>query len=174
MSSKTVVTKATSATASRGRKSQPVEQYLAVGRRKTSVARVFLRPGSGQFTVKTSKGKTYTLQDFFGTHTHWCHLVTKPLELLEVSNKYDVYTTVSGGGVNGQAEAIRLGLARALDLAEQATLTAQGVDFEAEHDKREWHVALRSAGYLTRDARAVLRKLYGLVKARKAKQFSKR
>ena len=151
-----------------------VEQYLAVGRRKTSVARVFVRPGKGEFTVKSSKGKSYSLSEFFGANTYWLQLVTKPLEILEVSGQYDVYATVSGGGITGQAEAIRLGLARALDKVEIEKLRVQGVDLEAEPEKREWHIALRSAGYLTRDARAVLRKLYGLVKSRKAKQFSKR
>ena len=81
---------------------------------------------------------------------------------------------MSGGGVTGQAEALCLAIARALDLVEQNKLTTQGVDFTENHDERQWHIALRGAGYLTRDARAVLRKLYGLVKSRKAKQFSKR
>jgi len=150
------------------------EQYHAIGRRKTSVARVYIRPGKGDFTVKTQKNKTYSLEEFFGTDTRWVQQVAKPLSLLGVQNQFDVYATVSGGGVTGQAEAICLAVARALDMVEQEKLTQQGVDFTAEHDKREWHLALRSAGYLTRDARAVLRKLYGLVKARKAKQFSKR
>ena len=151
-----------------------LEQYHAVGRRKTSVARVFLRPGKGQISIKTKTGKTYSVEEFFGNNTRWSQVVGNPFELLEVADKFDVYATVSGGGINGQAEALRLGIARALDLAEQEKLTAQGIDFEAEHDKREWHLAMRSAGYLTRDARAVLRKLYGLVKSRKQKQFSKR
>ena len=151
-----------------------LEQYYATGRRKTSVARVFLRPGKGEFSIKTSKNKAYNLEQFFGDNTRWAQQVTQPLALLEVANKFNVYATVSGGGVTGQAEALCLAIARALDLVEQAKLTAQGVDFEQQHETREWHIALRSAGSLTRDARAVLRKLYGLVKARKAKQFSKR
>ena len=94
--------------------------------------------------------------------------------MLEQTGAYDVYATVSGGGVTGQSEAICLGLARALDLVEQDKLAANGIDIQENHDERHWHIALRQAGLLTRDARAVLRKLYGLVKSRKAKQFSKR
>lgn len=150
------------------------EQYHAIGRRKTSVARVYIRPGKGDFTVKTQKNKTYKLEAFFGTNTRWVQQVTKPLALLGVQDQFDVYATISGGGVTGQAEAICLAVARALDVVEQKKLTEQGIDLTTEHEKREWHLALRAAGYLTRDARAVLRKLYGLVKARKAKQFSKR
>jgi small subunit ribosomal protein S9 len=151
-----------------------LEQYHAIGRRKTSVARVFIRPGKGEVTIRTKANKTYSVKEFFCGDTRWTQVALSPLNLLEVADKYDVYATVAGGGITGQAEALSLGIARALDLVEQQKLTVQGVDFETDHEKREWHIALRSAGLLTRDARAVLRKLYGLVKARKRKQFSKR
>ena len=155
-------------------KKQQLEQYYATGRRKSSVARVFVKPGKGEITVKTQKNKTYSGEEYFGKDTVWGSRAIGPLKLLEVSDQFDIYATVSGGGITGQAEALCLGIARALDLVEQAKLTAQGVDFEENHDARLWHIALRKAGFLTRDARAVLRKLYGLVKSRKAKQFSKR
>lgn len=155
-------------------KKKELEQYYATGRRKSSVARVFLRPGKGEVKIKTKNHKTYSIEDFFGKDTLWGSRAVSPLKLLEVSDQFDVYATVSGGGITGQAEALCLGIARSLDLAEQAKLTAQGVNFEEDHEARAWHIALRKAGYLTRDARAVLRKLYGLVKSRKAKQFSKR
>jgi small subunit ribosomal protein S9 len=155
-------------------KKQELEQYYATGRRKSSVARVFLRPGKGEIKIRTKNHKTYTGEEFLGKDTIWVSRAFAPLKLLEVSDQFDIYATVSGGGITGQAEALCLGIARSLDLVEQAKLTAQGVDFEENHESRAWHIALRKAGYLTRDARAVLRKLYGLVKARKAKQFSKR
>ena len=105
-----------------------LEQYYATGRRKTSVARVFLRPGKGEFSIKTSKNKSYNLEQFFGDKTRWAQQVTQPLALLKVADKFNVYATVSGGGVTGQAEALCLAIARALDLVEQAKLTAT-VDF---------------------------------------------
>lgn len=150
------------------------EQYHAIGRRKTSVARVFLKEGKGSIEIRSKSNKSYGLQEFFGKGTRWAHAAVQPLALLEQQKNFDVYVTVSGGGITGQSEAMCLGLARALDQVEMNKLAAQGVDHQENYEAREWHKALRSAGYLTRDSRAVLRKLYGLVKARKAKQFSKR
>ncbi|NLO80049.1 MAG: 30S ribosomal protein S9 [Xanthomonadaceae bacterium] len=128
-----------------------VEQNYGTGRRKTSTARVFLRPGSGNITVN---GKP--LEEYFGRETSRM-LVRQPLELIEAADKFDIKITVKGGGSSGQAGAIRHGLARAL----------------MEYDE-ELRTPLRKAGFVTRDARMVERKKVGLRKARRAKQFSKR
>ena len=126
-------------------------QNYGTGRRKTSTARVFLRPGSGQITIN---GKT--LDDYFGRQTSRM-VVRQPLELVEMIEKFDVTITVEGGGASGQAGAIRHGITRAL------------VEYD-ENLKGD----LRRAGYVTRDAREVERKKVGLHKARKRPQFSKR
>ncbi len=126
-------------------------QNYGTGRRKTSTARVFLRPGSGQITIN---GKT--LDDYFGRQTSRM-VVRQPLELVEMIEKFDVSITVEGGGASGQAGAIRHGITRAL------------VEYD-ENLKGD----LRRAGYVTRDAREVERKKVGLRKARKRPQFSKR
>lgn len=127
------------------------EQNYGTGRRKTSAARVFLRKGSGQIVVN---GKA--LDQFFGRETAQM-IVRQPLELTENNERFDVMATVEGGGMTGQAGAIRLGIARAL------------VDYD-----ETLKVPLRKAGFMTRDARAVERKKVGLHKARRATQFSKR
>ena len=121
------------------------------GRRKTASARVFLRPGSGNITVN---GRP--LDVFFGRQTNRM-VVRQPLELVDATERFDVYVTVSGGGNNGQAGAIRHGITPAL----------------MEYDS-ELRGALRRAGYVTRDARGVERKKIGLHKARKRPQYSKR
>lgn len=126
-------------------------QNYGTGRRKTSTARVFVRPGSGQITVN---GKS--LDDYFGRPTSRM-VVRQPLELVEMTEKVDVVVTVDGGGASGQAGAIRHGITRAL------------VDYD---DALKGD--LRRAGYVTRDAREVERKKVGLRKARKRPQFSKR
>ncbi|MGB0359016.1 MAG: 30S ribosomal protein S9 [Litorivicinaceae bacterium] len=126
-------------------------QNYGTGRRKTSTARVFLRPGSGQIMIN---GKT--LDDYFGRQTSRM-VVRQPLELVEMIEKFDVTITVEGGGASGQAGAIRHGITRAL------------VEYD-ENLKGD----LRRAGYVTRDAREVERKKVGLRKARKRPQFSKR
>jgi small subunit ribosomal protein S9 len=126
-------------------------QYYATGRRKTSTARVFLRPGSGAITVNRRE-----FADFFPTESLRIQ-VKQPLLLTETSEKFDVHCTVAGGGVAGQAGAIRLGIARAL------------CTFDLELRGR-----LKKDGLLTRDARAKERKKYGLAGARKRFQFSKR
>ena len=128
-----------------------IEQFYGTGRRKTSTARVFLRKGSGQITVNNKP-----LEEFFGRET--AHMITRqPLELTEMSDKFDIFATVAGGGTTGQAGALRLGVARAL----------------TDYDEN-LRADLRRAGFLTRDARAVERKKIGLHKARKATQYSKR
>lgn len=126
-------------------------QNYGTGRRKTSTARVFLRQGSGQITIN---GKS--LDDYFGRQTSRM-VVRQPLELVEMSKKFDILITVEGGGASGQAGAIRHGITRAL------------LEFD-ENLKSN----LRRAGYVTRDAREVERKKVGLRKARKRPQFSKR
>ena len=127
------------------------QQYYGTGRRKTSTARVFLRPGSGAITINRR-----AFDAFFPTEALRTQ-IRQPLILTEVGDKFDVLATVAGGGVSGQAGALRLGIARAL------------VEYDAEMRKR-----LKSAGLLTRDARAKERKKYGLAGARKRFQFSKR
>ncbi|MFZ7096814.1 30S ribosomal protein S9 [Luteimonas dalianensis] len=121
------------------------------GRRKSSVARVFIRKGSGTINVN---GRP--LDEFFGRETARM-IVRQPLELTQNTDKFDITVTASGGGTTGQAGAIRLGIARAL------------VDYD-DSLKAE----LRRAGFMTRDAREVERKKVGLHKARRATQFSKR
>ncbi len=126
-------------------------QYYGTGRRKSSTARVFLRTGAGSITVN---GRS--LDEYFGRETARM-VVRQPLELTELTEKFDIMITVSGGGGSGQAGAIRHGITRAL-MQYDETLRS----------------ALRKAGYVTRDAREVERKKVGLRKARKRPQFSKR
>ncbi len=128
-----------------------IQQNYGTGRRKTSAARVFLRKGKGDIIVN---GKP--LEQFFGRETS-CMIVRQPLELTENIDKFDINVTVIGGGITGQAGAIRLGIARAL----------------VEYDDT-LKTPLRKAGFVTRDAREVERKKVGLHKARRATQFSKR
>ena len=127
-------------------------QYWGTGRRKKAIARVRLLPaGDGNITVN---GKD--LNDYFGLDT-LKFIVRQPLELTETSAKYDVCVNVVGGGLTGQAGAIRHGISRALLVAEPET-----------------RAALKKAGFLTRDSRMKERKKYGLKKARRAPQFAKR
>lgn len=126
-------------------------QYYGTGRRKTSTARVFLRPGTGKITVNN-----LDLDNYFGRETARM-MVRQPLVLTENESKFDAFITVKGGGGNGQAGAIRHGLTRAL------------MDYD-----ESLRPALRAEGYVTRDSRAVERKKVGLHKARKKPQFSKR
>jgi small subunit ribosomal protein S9 len=126
-------------------------EYYATGRRKTSAARVFLRPGTGLITVNHRE-----FQQFFTTEQLRMN-VRRPLVLTETGERFDVLATVAGGGVNGQAGAIRLGIARAL------------CSYDVELRK-----ALKKDGLLTSDSRVKERKKYGLAGARKRFQFSKR
>jgi small subunit ribosomal protein S9 len=129
----------------------PVTEFYATGRRKTSSARVFLRPGKGAVTVNRRE-----FEAFFPTEALRTQIKT-PLVLTQTAEQFDVVATVAGGGINGQAGAVRLGIARAL------------VEYNAELRK-----ALKKGGLLTRDARAKERKKYGMAGARKRFQFSKR
>ena len=126
-------------------------QYYATGRRKTSTARVFLRPGTGAVTINHR-----TFESFFPTEALRM-IIRRPLVLTETTDKFDILATVIGGGVNGQAGAVRLAVARAL------------VEFNAELRKQ-----LKKDGLLTSDSRVKERKKYGLAGARKRFQFSKR
>ena len=126
-------------------------EYYATGRRKTSTARVFLRPGKGTITINRREFDNYFPSDALRTQ------VRRPLLLTETGEKFDILATVAGGGVNGQAGALRLGIARAL------------VEFNAELRKQ-----LKKDGLLMSDSRIKERKKYGLAGARKRFQFSKR
>ena len=125
-------------------------QYRGTGRRKSSVARVILTPGTGNFEINGKVAKEYFPSEVL------LMIINQPLELTGTTAKFDVKVNVNGGGFTGQAGAIRHGVARAL--------------LEAG----DYRSALKAAGFLTRDARAKERKKYGLKKARKAPQFSKR
>lgn len=125
--------------------------YRGTGRRKTAVARVRLVAGDGKITVN---GRDYA--DYF-PRPNYQRTVRSPLALLDVAGNYDVVVTAEGGGLTGQADAVRHGIARAL-----------------ADESQEARAELKAAGMLTRDARAVERKKYGLKKARKRPQFSKR
>ena len=129
---------------------EPIE-YVAVGRRKESIARVRLRPGSGK--IKVNKR---TFEDYFRRETHRI-LVLQPMEVAGVMNKFDILATLSGGGTSGQAGALKHGISRAL--------------LKCDENLR---LTLKKAGFLTRDPRAKERKKYGQKRARKSFQFSKR
>ena len=128
-----------------------VVQFYATGRRKTSAARVFLRPGTGAIRVNSREFEAFFPTEALRTQ------IKQPLVLTETADKFDILATVAGGGVSGQAGAVRLGIARAL------------VEYNFELRKR-----LKGEGLLTRDARAKERKKYGMAGARKRFQFSKR
>ena len=130
-------------------------QYYGTGKRKTSVARVFLRSGKGEITLLVNK-RARPFADYFRLDSHKL-TIRQPLMLTETENKFDIFLRVEGGGVRAQSEAIRLGISRAL------------LEFN-----RELKPTLKSAGLLTRDARIKERKKYGLLGARKAPQYHKR
>jgi small subunit ribosomal protein S9 len=129
-----------------------IEPGAAVGRRKEAVARVRIVPGTGVWRLN---GRT--LEDYFPNKVHQ-QIVSDPFTSLGLDGKYDVFARIHGGGVSGQAGALRMGIARSLNEADQ------------EHNRP----VLKKAGFLTRDSRAKERKKYGLKKARKAPQYSKR
>ncbi|QKT04190.1 30S ribosomal protein S9 [Ectothiorhodospiraceae bacterium 2226] len=129
----------------------PQNQYYGTGRRKSSTARVYLRPGTGSITINRRP-----IDEYFGRETARM-LVRQPLDVAQADGKFDIAVTVAGGGASGQAGAIRHGITRALMAYDEAL-----------------RPALRKAGYVTRDAREVERKKVGLHKARRRPQFSKR
>ena len=128
-----------------------MEVINTLGRRKAAVARVYLSEGKGKITINSRE-----LEDFFPTKPLQ-YIVKQPLELVEVAGKFDLKINIFGGGIKGQAEAVRLGISRAL--------------IEANPEHRD---ALKKAGFLTRDSRVIERKKPGQPKARKKFQFSKR
>ena len=128
-----------------------MDQYYGTGRRKSAIARVFLRPGQGRITVNGKDFQEYFRGILVGVQA------LEPLKATNTTGRYDAVITVDGGGPSGQADAIKLGVARAL--------------LEVDPNYRP---LLKQGGYLTRDARVVERKKYGLRKARRAPQFSKR
>jgi small subunit ribosomal protein S9 len=139
------------------------KHYYGTGRRKSSTARVFGRPGKGEIVVNN-----LPLDDYFGRKTARM-IVRQPLEHLECSTKFDWYITVEGGGISGQAGAIRLGISRALVVFDEEGRTEEDLVRPDSFRRR-----LREKSFLTRDSRKVERKKVGLAKARRAKQFSKR
>lgn len=132
-------------------------EYLGTGRRKASVARVRITPGDGKFTLVSGNKKPRTAEEYFGGNHRFLITIRAALETLNLGSDYDVWARVHGGGLAGQADAIRLGIARAL--------------CTASPDNRP---PLKAEGFLTRDPRVKERKKYGLHKARKAPQYSKR
>jgi len=130
-------------------------QYYGTGKRKTSIARVFLRPGKGDVTLYVNK-RPRPFLEYFSLDSHK-HTIKQPLLLTDTEKKFDIFIRVNGGGTNGQSAAIRLGIARAL------------IEFN-----KELRSTLKGAGFLTRDARIKERKKYGLLGARKAPQYHKR
>ena len=125
--------------------------FLGTGRRKESVARVFVRPGAGKFTVNGRE-----VEKYFPNHA-WKHDATEPLKFTNIADQVDVVVTAQGGGVGGQAGAVRMGLSRAIS-----------------RFNPELRAALRKNGFLTRDSRMKERKKYGQKGARKRFQFTKR
>ncbi|HOY97366.1 MAG TPA: 30S ribosomal protein S9 [Catalimonadaceae bacterium] len=128
-----------------------MQQINNIGRRKTAVARVYLRPGSGNITVNNKDFKVYFPSDVLQI------IVNQPIELVSEMGKFDFFVNVKGGGVSGQAQAVRMGIARSL--------------VESSPENRS---VIKKEGYLTRDSRMVERKKFGRKKARRSFQFSKR
>ncbi|MDF1758554.1 MAG: 30S ribosomal protein S9 [Legionellaceae bacterium] len=139
------------------------KQYYGTGRRKSSTARVFLRPGKGEIIVNDR-----ALADYFGRETS-SMVIRQPLETVDSLSNFDIYATVVGGGISGQAGAIRLGIARALVQYDEGDLPEDAEPSPDSHRRK-----LRARGLLTRDSRKVERKKVGLHKARRATQYSKR
>lgn len=140
-----------------------LQQYYGTGRRKSSSARVFLRPGKGEIKINNR-----SLDEYFGRETS-CMIIRQPLETVDMIGKFDIYATVVGGGISGQAGAVRLGIARALVEYDELDLPEN-----AEPREDSFRRKLRARGLLTRDSRRVERKKVGLHKARRATQYSKR
>jgi len=132
-----------------------IVQYYGTGRRKTSIARVYLRPGKGEVKLIVNKRKR-VFEEYFPLKIHKI-TISKPLSITSTMENFDIFINVRGGGISAQTDAIKLGLARAL------------LEFNPE-----LRAALKKAGLLTRDAREKERKKYGLLKARKATQYHKR
>ncbi len=155
------------------------DYFYGTGRRKSSVARVFIRPGTGKITINKSE-----VDDYFPRETARM-VVMQPLALLDAGHQFDMTITVKGGGISGQAGAVRHGITRALMAYDERDGGSQAAGLVANDSKDDegaagaagalsWRRLLRMAGFVTRDARVVERKKVGLHKARKARQFRKR
>jgi small subunit ribosomal protein S9 len=145
--------------------------YRGTGRRKTSTARVFLKTGTGNITINKN-----TLEQYFGRKTARM-IVHQPLKITSLMDKFDIVITVAGGGISGQAGAIRHGIARALVKYDETIFPPKPKGEEEDNSAvgpLSLRKILRQAGYLTRDSRQVERKKVGLRKARKGTQYSKR
>ncbi len=143
------------------------KRYYGTGRRKNSTARVFLSPGNGKIIINRR-----SLEDYFGRETSRM-IAVEPFKVVDMVNQFDIYATVHGGGISGQAGAIRHGITRALlQYAEEGTGSKN--EPESEEEGRTYRQRLRAAGFVTRDPRCVERKKVGLHKARKGTQYSKR
>jgi small subunit ribosomal protein S9 len=148
------------------------QQFYGTGRRKTCTARVFLRSGTGKLIINNK-----SLEDYFGRATARM-VVMQAIKAVDVEGKFDFYITVAGGGIMGQAGAIRHGITRALIQYDEHGLTDLPVTVTTgeagELDSSSFRAILRKAGYVTRDPRKVERKKVGFRKARKKEQYSKR
>jgi small subunit ribosomal protein S9 len=133
-------------------KADKLGRIYSTGKRKSSIARVWVKKGSGKITINKREASKYFSRDVYNV------LVNQPFTVTDTAGQYDVVCTVKGGGTTGQAEAIRHGISRALNLL----------------NPEAYHVLLRKSGLLTRDSRVVERKKFGKKKARKSYQFSKR
>lgn len=145
-----------------------IQQFLGTGRRKQSVARVFLRRGTGKISIN---GRS--LDNYFDRGTSRM-LVTQPLVAVDMENAFDITILVHGGGSTGQAGAIRHGITRALMSYDEEGVVSRSVAVDSEASEKSFRRRLRSLGYVTRDPRSVERKKVGLHKARKRPQYSKR
>jgi len=143
-----------------------LKQYYGTGRRKSSTARVFLRPGSGKMIIN---GRS--IEEYFGRETARM-VIMQPYDLVQMHNKFDAYVTVKGGGASGQAGAVRHGITRALLNYDEEGSSSEGSS--SEGGAQGFRKILRKAGLVTRDAREVERKKVGLHGARRKPQFSKR
>jgi small subunit ribosomal protein S9 len=151
-------------------KTATAKQYYGTGRRKSSSARVFIKKGSGKVVINTRN-----LEEYFG-HKTACMVVLQPLKVVNMEDRFDINVTVRGGGILGQAGAIRHGLTRALIQYDEEFLDKNKLSEETdlENDNKTFRRILRKAGYVTRDPRSVERKKVGHRKARKKEQYSKR
>lgn len=154
------------------------KQYdYGTGRRKTSIARVFLKRGKGGITINNK-----SLEEYFGGRKAAHMMVKQPLAIVDMPSHFDIKVTVKGGGTMGQAGAIRHGITRALLQYDEANMPEvvvnakdlEGSDADAPTGIMSWRKLLRAAGFVTRDARVVERKKVGHRKARKVEQYSKR
>ena len=144
-----------------------IQNYYGTGRRKSAVAKVFMQKGEGVFTVNNT-----SLDNYFKRGNALIARIHQPLIILELLNTFNVIITVKGGGERGQADAIRLGISRALLKYDE--FNSNDKDDVNKNNRSKLHDILRNAGMLTRDSRVVERKKVGHHKARKSSQFSKR